>query len=81
MIQDCLKSLCVTVSSTRVAGVFLGDFAAMEQQLLDLQQQLAVVWQDRCYLGVLGTLDATQDMHQGMLVAMQVRWCRYCRNI
>lgn len=73
--EGSLRDICITVSSARVAGVFLCDFAAVQQQLHTVRQQLSTAWQDPCHFGVLSALKAAQALHQAMYQAMQVQTC------
>jgi hypothetical protein len=68
-----LEGLHVTVGAVRVAGVFMGGFADVWQQLQATRQQLATIWQDPCHVGVLERLREVQDLQAGMLTAAQVR--------
>lgn len=67
-----LEGLHVTVGAVRIAGVFMGGFADVRQQLQATRQQLASVWQDPCHVGVLERLTAVQDLQDEMLSAAQV---------
>jgi hypothetical protein len=74
-VQGSLQDIFLALSAARTAGVFLGDFAAVKQQLWAAQQQLAVVWADPCHVGLLLGLNSVQGLHEQMLSAAQVRTC------
>lgn len=70
--QQQLDGLSITVSAVRVAAAFICDFAAVQQQLQELQQDIVAVWRDPCHLGVLTKLQAVHDQQQRMAAAVKV---------
>lgn len=70
--QQQLDGLSFTVSAARVAGAFMCDFSAVQQQLQRLQGYIAAVWQDPCHLGVLTELQAAHQQQQRMAAAVKV---------
>lgn len=70
--QGRLQGIVLALSAARIAGVFMGDFAGVQEQLQAAQQQLATVWADVCHFGVLPSLKSVQGLHEQMLSGAQV---------
>lgn len=71
-VQVSLQGIGLALSAARIAGVFMGDFAAVQEQLQAAQQQLPAVWADACHIGLLQSLKSVQGLHEQMLSAAQV---------
>lgn len=71
--QQQLDGLSITCSAVRVAGAFMCDFSGVQQQLQELQRDIAAVWHDPCHLCVLTKLQAAHQQQQRMAAAVKVR--------